>query len=85
MSTLVDSRCRIPDFGHVHQTTTEGTRTDRQRLEPSLGRSYDNKELFPLFRVSNYESLLVKLAEIGVRPYCDDLNKRVCRVAPVAG
>ncbi len=41
------------------------------------GRNYDNRELFPLFGVSDYESLLVKLAEIGVRPYCDDLNKRV--------
>ena len=41
------------------------------------GRNYDNRELFPLFGVSDYQSLLLKLAEIGVRPYCDDLNRRV--------
>jgi hypothetical protein len=40
------------------------------------GRNYDNRELFPTFGVSDYESLLVKLAEIGVRPHRDDLNKR---------
>ncbi len=40
------------------------------------GRNYDNRELLPQFGVSDYESLLVKLAEIGVRPYRDDLNKR---------
>ena len=32
-------------------------------------RCYDNQALFPTFGVSDYESLLVKLAEIGVRPY----------------
>ena len=36
-------------------------------LEPPWGR-YDNRELIPPFGVSEYESLLVKLAEIGVRP-----------------
>ena len=40
-------------------------------------RNYDNRELFPLFGISDYESLLIKLAEIGVRPHRDDLNKRV--------
>ncbi len=30
----------------------------------------------PTFGGSDHESLHVKLAEIGVRPYCDDLNKR---------
>jgi len=35
--------------------------------------------------VSDYESLLVKLAEIGVRPHRDDINKRafiVCHQLP---
>jgi hypothetical protein len=32
--------------------------------------------LFPTFGVSDYESLLVALAAIGVQPYRDDLNKR---------
>ena len=50
------------------------------------GRNYDNQALFPTFGVSDYESLLVKLAEIGVRPHRDDLNKRAfCRVGQVAG
>lgn len=40
------------------------------------GRNYGNRELFPLFGVSDYESLLVKLAEIGIWPHLDDLNKR---------
>jgi hypothetical protein len=40
------------------------------------GRCYDNQALFPTFGVSDYESLLGKLAEIGVRPHRDDLNKR---------
>ena len=40
------------------------------------GRNYDNRELFPLFGVSDYESLLKKLSEIGVRPHRDDLSKR---------
>ena len=40
------------------------------------GRNCDNHELFPLFGVSDYDALLVKLAEIGVRQHRDDLNKR---------
>ena len=40
------------------------------------GRCYDNQALFPTFGVSDYESLLTKLAEIGVRPHWDDINKR---------
>jgi hypothetical protein len=40
------------------------------------GRNYDNQALFPTFGVSDYESLLVKLAAIGVRPFRDDINKR---------
>jgi len=43
-------------------------------------RCYVNRELFSVFGVSDYESLLVKLAEIGVRPHRDDLNKRACVV-----
>ncbi len=33
-------------------------------------------ELFPVLGVSDYESLLENLTEIGARPHCDDLNKR---------
>ena len=39
------------------------------------GRCYDNRALFPVFDVSDYKSLLVKLAKIGVQPYRDDLNR----------
>jgi hypothetical protein len=41
---------------------------------------------FPLFGVSDDESLLVKLEEIGVRPHRDDINKaRFGRLATAAG
>ena len=49
------------------------------------GAELQGNELFPLFGVSDYESLLVKLAEIGVRPHRDDINKRafiVCHQLP---
>jgi len=39
-------------------------------------RCYDNQALFPTFECSDYETLLEKLAAIGVRPHRDDLNKR---------
>ena len=40
------------------------------------GRCYDDQALFPTFECSDYETLLEKLAAIGVRPHRDDLNKR---------
>ena len=40
------------------------------------GRNYDNTELFPALECSDYETLLVKLAAIGVQPHRDDLDKR---------
>ena len=49
------------------------------------GRCYDNQALFPTFGVSDYESLFVKLAEIGVRPHRDDLDRACVRsLAPAA-
>jgi hypothetical protein len=61
--------------GQGQQTTTERSWSDQQRLKP-WGRCYNNQALFPTFGVSDYESLLVKLAEIGVRSHRDDINMR---------
>jgi hypothetical protein len=40
------------------------------------GRVYDNQALFPTFECSDYQTLLHKLAAIGVWPHRDDINKR---------
>ena len=40
------------------------------------GRRYDKQAPFPTFECADYETLLEKLAAIGVRPHRDDLNKR---------
>ena len=63
---LATARLLIPDFFH-DQATSEGLGKERKGSSRRWGRNYDNRELFPLFGVSDYESLLVKLAEIGVR------------------
>jgi len=56
--------------------SAKGDRKDRQRLKPSLGSLLRQPSVIPDVRRIRYESLLVKLAEIGVRPHRDDLNKR---------
>ena len=56
--------------------TPKGLGGNRNGSSRRWGRNYDNDELFPLFGVTDFESLLVKLAEIGVRPHRDDINKR---------
>ena len=61
----------------LDEATIEGTRADQQRLKSALGGPcYDNRELFPVFECDDFETLLERLAAIGVKPHCDYINKR---------
>ena len=59
-----------------HRPPPKGLGGNRKGSSRRWGRCYDNQALFPTFGVSDYETLIVKLAEIGARPHRDDLNKR---------
>jgi len=39
------------------------------------GRRYDKQAPFPTFECADYETLLEKLAAIGMRPHRDDLKE----------